>query len=157
MKMLCQEEIESLLRSEASKHVESVTDLEVHAVYSTLRTSLGLRALRLAGNALREHRPARIESFNSQEGFDFHELPRETLLLQLDAGSGLGQAVCDALLKGLEQTINEHLSTADIVELGGLGLVRRQGRYGLELQLDKDLRVAPPGTPSGAVPAVVMA
>jgi hypothetical protein len=124
--------------------IPDASDLEIIGAISSIRTSFGLRAVRLASlDASQRKRP--VTEFVSDHGFDFRELPRDVLVKQIDASSGLGLHVCKLIVNAIEERTMKELDGASRVTIEGVGVAERHGSEGLRLELDDALRVA--GTP----------
>jgi hypothetical protein len=136
--------LQQLVRRIAAGHYPDLEDFEVESATSSLLTTFGLQALNLALDHERLGRSARVEGFESREGFDFTALPRDTIVNQLDAASGLGVPVCQEIVAELESWITQELDKSDSVTIEHLGTFSADFGSGLTLTLDAALRVVPP-------------
>lgn len=145
-------QIKDLVRQAAESRIGDVNPVEVIAFHSALLTSFGLRAFRIAKQKLPFEAQASVELFESDHGFDFRELPRHELVLQLEAATGLGLEVCDFVLSEIEQRVLEGLQTGSEVTVERLGSMQGVGNKGIMLRLGSELRVAPPAATSISQP-----
>lgn len=137
---LATSDLQALIRTTAARYVDDVSDLEVQALYSTFRTTIGLRAVRLANEALRENKTLRVDRFRSKGGLDFDLLSRETIVQQLEAGSGLDLDTCAHIVGGIEDATISSLKPGDSLVIEGIGTVRRGLDNAVTLELDDALR-----------------
>jgi hypothetical protein len=136
--------LQQLVRRVAAGHYPDLEDFEVESATSSLLTTFGLQALNLALDYGRLGRSARVEGFESREGFDFSTLSRVTIVNQLDAASGLGIPVCQEIVTEIETWVAHELDKSGEVTIEHLGTFSAEFGSGLILTLDAALRVVPP-------------
>ncbi len=137
-------ELEAMVGQAIRIRLPDVHSLELRGFVAGLLTSFGLAAVSLARRGISAGFAEVISTFNSRQGFDFFQLPREKLLRFLDAASGLGIINCDIGLHQIEAEVERRLEEKDAVIIAGLGRIRRLSGEGLELSLADDLRIAAP-------------